>query len=110
MLCKASLVYEGVAGTNSGKNGNSIAATILSAYWPPACSEPPQTGPIEQAELEAIQAAAEEGQVVGQVACAPTKRATPQVTVLYEYATLTEIPPKHIVASYLECGYIHMSK
>ena len=54
MLCKASLLYEGVAGTNSGKNRNSIAATISSAYWLTACPEPPQTGPIEQVELGAI--------------------------------------------------------
>ena len=73
-------------------------------------AQPHPTGPIEQVELGAIQTAAEEGQVVGQVACAQTERPTTQVTVPYEYASLAENPPRHSVVSYLEPGYIPMSK
>ena len=73
-------------------------------------AQPPQTHPIEQVAMGAIQTAAEEGQVVGEIACAPTETATPQVTVPYEYATLAEIPPRHSAVSYLEPGYIPMSK
>ena len=69
---------------------------------------PPQAGQVEQVEMGEIRTAAEE--TVGPVASAPIEMPMPQAPAPYEYATLAEIPPRQSIASYLEPGYLPMTK